>query len=560
MNDQIIWIVLKRLRTPFLVIIITFAISILGLVLIPGMDNAGHTYHMGFFDAFYFVTYTASTIGFGEIPYAFTYPQRMWVSASIYITVIGWFYAIGTIVSLIQDESLRKAINRNSFRRQVQSLNEPFYIILGYNSITKSIINRISETNFRIVVLDKNEEKIEELLLENFYPNVPAFVGEATNQQMLHIAGIHQKNCLGVISLFENDAKNTEIATICKLLNKHIDIIVKASSPQHLDYFKSIGLKHIQNPFEIISKRIYYSLTAPHIWLLEMWIYGHALNLRSRDLLPHGRYIICGYGHMGKAIEEGLQKAGIEYILYDINSQEYKTKKDTTIFGDEEDVQTLLDLGVMESECIIAATKDDLLNLTILNKAKALNPNIYTIARENSLDDINIFQAAKIDRIYILERILADTTYNYLAQPLTEIFIQEIRKKDEAWAVGIVDMLHTTTGVKADYFELVIGLESSYALCKELTQGKKITLSQLSRSREDREKPLHITYLLLKRGEDIFLMPNSNMELEIGDEILFVCDDVSRDDFEYIINNIGELDYILGNKPQGYSFFKRHHN
>jgi Trk K+ transport system NAD-binding subunit len=546
MNDQIIWIVLKRLRTPFLVIIVTFAISIIGLMLIDGADNTGKVYHMSFFDAFYFISYTASTIGFGETPYVFTYPQRMWVSASIYITVIGWFYGIGTIISLIQDETLRKAISRNRFQKQVRGLINPFYIILGYNSITKDIINRINKNEFRIVVLDKSEEKIEELILENFYPNVPAFVGEATNQKMLHIAGIHQKNCLGIISLFENDVKNIEIATICKLLNKKIDVIVKASSPQHLEYFHSIGLQHIQNPFEIISKRMYYSITAPHIWLLEMWIYGHALNLRNRDLLPHGRYIICGYGRMGKAIEEGLKKAGIEYVLYDLNSQEYKTKKKTTIFGDEEDVEKLLELGVMHSECIISATKDDLLNLTILNKAKALNPNIYTIARENSLDDINIFQAAKIDRIYVLERILADTTYNYLAQPLTEIFIQEIRKKDEDWAVVIVNMLHTITGLNPDYFELIINEESAYALSRKLANGTKITLSNLRRSREDRHKLLHIVYLLLKRGDEIFLMPESHMELQLGDELLIVADEESWNDFEYIINNIHELKYILG--------------
>ncbi len=557
MNDQIIWIVLKRLRTPFLVIIVTFAISILGMVLIPGMDNSGKVYHLSFFDAFYFITYTASTIGFGETPYTFTYPQRMWVSASIYITVIGWFYAIGTIVALIQDEALRKAMSRNSFRRQVLGLNEPFYIILGYNSITKSIINRISQARFRIVVLDKSEEKIEELLLENFSPNVPAFVGEATNQQMLHMAGIHQKNCLGIISLFENDAKNTEIATISKLLNKHIDVIVKASSPQHKEYFKSIGLTNIQNPFKIISKRMYYSITAPHIWLLEMWIYGHALNLRKRDLLPDGRYIICGYGRMGLAIEEGLKRAGIEYIFYDIHAAEYKERKDTTIFGDEEDVEKLLELGVMNSACIIAATKDDLLNLTILNKAKLLNPDIYTIARENSLEDINIFQAAKIDRIYILERILADTTYNYLAQPLTEIFISEIRKKDEDWAKIIVSMLHSAIGATPDYFELTLDEERAYGLCHKLQSGEKITLSHLRRSRTDRHKLLHIVYMLLKRGEEIYLMPQSTMELQLGDQLLLVADDESRDDFEYIINNIAELDYVLGKKQKSFEFFRR---
>ncbi len=557
MNDQIIWIVLKRLRTPFLVIIVTFSISILGLMLIPGADNSGKVYYMSFFDAFYFVSYTASTIGFGETPYTFTYPQRMWVSASIYITVIGWFYGIGTIISLIQDETLRKAINRNSFRREILGLVEPFYIILGYNSITKSIINRVNKNEFRVVVLDRSEEKIEELILENFYPNVPAFVGEASNQKMLQIAGIHQKNCFGVISLFENDSKNTEIATICRLLNKKVDVIVKASAPQHLEYFKSIGLEHVQNPFEIISKRMYYSITAPHIWLLEMWIYGHALNLRNRDLLPHGKYIICGYGRMGIAIEEGLKKAGIDYIFFDINSEEYKQRKDTTIFGDEEDVTKLLELGIMDSECIIAATKDDLLNLTILNKAKVLNPDIYTIARENSLDGINIFQAAKIDRIYILEQILADTTYNYLAQPLTEIFIQEIRKKDEEWAVVIVNMLHTITGANPDYFELQITQENAYALSLELSKETKVTLSNLRRSREDRNKLLHIVYLLLKRGEEIYLMPESHMEIQLEDQLLIVCDDEGRNDFEYIINNIHELNYVLTSKEKSYNIFQK---
>ena len=126
MSDQIIWIVLKRLRLPFLVIITAFAISMTGLLLIPGMDANGHPYKMSFFDAFYFVSYMATTIGFGEAPYSFTYPQRIWVSAMIYLTVIGWFYGIGTIISLVQDETLKKAINKNRFRKTVKDLTEPF--------------------------------------------------------------------------------------------------------------------------------------------------------------------------------------------------------------------------------------------------------------------------------------------------------------------------------------------------------------------------------------------------------------------------------------------------
>ncbi|WP_297443124.1 NAD-binding protein [Sulfurimonas sp.] len=546
MNEQIIWIILKRLRTPFLVIIITFAISILGLVLIPGSDDAGNVYNMSFFDAFYFVTYMASTIGFGEAPYAFNYQQRMWVSFTIYFTVVGWFYGIGAIVSLIQDETLRKALSRNAFRSHVKRLENPFYIILGYNSITRSIIDRINGQDYQVVVLDKDEDKIDELVLENFYPHVPAFVGDATNQKMLKIAGIHEKNCVGIISLFEDDMVNSKIATISQLLNKKINIIVKATSQQQVEHFSNMNLKHVKNPFDIISKRIYYGITAPHIWLLEMWMYGHILKLKKRDLFPHGRYIIYGYGRMGKAIQVGLQRAGVEYVVHSFDSEKYIQEKKTTIFGDEDDIQTLIDLDVKNSACIIAATKNDLLNLTILNQAKQLNPKIFTIARENELDDLNIFQASKINKIYIVEKILADATYNYISRPLADIFILEARKQDEEWAEIIVNMLNNITGMNPSYYEMKIDDEDAYALTLKLNENKKITLADLRKSRENRDELLHVVYLLLKRGDDIYLMPDSRMDLELGDELLMVADEESYNDFEYIINNIYELEYVLG--------------
>jgi len=546
MNEQVIWIVLKRLRTPFLILIITFAISILGLVLVPGTDDSGNVYQMTFFDAFYFVSYMASTIGFGEAPYTFNYEQRIWVSFAIYFTVIGWFYGIGAIVSLMQDESLKKAIFRNRFRRQVKRLRTPFYIILGYNSITKSIIDKINGDEYRVVVLEKNEDKIDELILENFYPNVPAFVGDATNQQMLKIAGIHHKNCAGIISLFESDMMNSQIATIAKIINKKIDVIVKASSPEQVKHFQNMGLQHVKNPFDIISKRIFYGITAPHIWLLEMWLYGHILKLKKRDRFPKGRYIVYGYGRMGHAIIEGLKRAKIEYIVHDLETKEYIERKNTTIFGDDEDIQSLLDLGVKESNCIIAATKDDLLNLTILNSAKQLNPNIFTIARENSLDDLNIFQAAKVNKIYVLEKLLADVTYNYIARPLADLFIIEARKKDEEWAKIIVNLLNNMTGMNPMYFETKIDEEHAYAVSLKLEKNQDITLANLSRSRFDREELLPLVYLLLKRDEEVYLMPDASMNFQMGDELLIVSDEENYDDFEYILNNIYDLEYALG--------------
>src|SRR3712207_8148174 len=56
-------------RSPLIVLIAIFSISVLGLTLIPGEDDEGRPWDMGFFDAIYVMSYTATTIGFGEIPY-----------------------------------------------------------------------------------------------------------------------------------------------------------------------------------------------------------------------------------------------------------------------------------------------------------------------------------------------------------------------------------------------------------------------------------------------------------------------------------------------------------
>ena len=267
------WIIIRRMRIPFLVIIVTFAISILGLTIIPGVDDQGNPYRMNFLDAIYFVSYMASTIGFGEAPYTFTYPQRLWVLVCIYFTVIGWFYGIGTIVALIQDKKLAVELATNRFRKKIKSLNEPFIIILGYNNITKNIIDKLTEESIRVVVVDKNEEKIGTLELENFIPEVPGLAADVTSPDTLKLAGIHEKNCQAVVSLFDDDIKNTKIALMCRLLNKHINLVIKSTTESQTEHLKNLGIHYIEDPFKFIANRFYLALTSPETQIPSTKLY-----------------------------------------------------------------------------------------------------------------------------------------------------------------------------------------------------------------------------------------------------------------------------------------------
>ena len=66
--NYVAYIVLRRLRAPLITLIVIYSMSVLGYVLIPGVDSEGEPYRMNFFHAFYFVSYMGSTIGFGELP------------------------------------------------------------------------------------------------------------------------------------------------------------------------------------------------------------------------------------------------------------------------------------------------------------------------------------------------------------------------------------------------------------------------------------------------------------------------------------------------------------
>ena len=61
-------------------------------------------------------------------------------------------------------------------------------------------------------------------------------------------------------------------------------------------------------------------------------------------------------------------------------------------FGNADDKEMLIDIGIKDSIAIIAATNDDTTNLSILATAKKLNPNIMTIVRENEMEDFSIFK------------------------------------------------------------------------------------------------------------------------------------------------------------------------
>ena len=549
MENSSLFIILQRMRIPFLVIIITYTISITGLILIEGVNQDGQPYHMGIFDAFYFITYTATTIGFGETPFEFTYSQRIWVSFSIYITVLGWFYGIGTLVSLLQDKLFLQEIERARFRRQIKNLKEKFIIILGYNQITSEIIKKALEDGIRTVVIEKNRNKINHLMLENFTPTIPVLYSENYNLKALELAGIKKNHCKAIVSLFEDDTLNLKIALISKLLNKYVKIAAKSTTINHTENLKDLNVEIIANPFSIISSEINMALSAPNLFKLEKWLYKIDDLNATLPTFPKGKYIICGYGRMGKKIYQKLRSNNIEAELVEINKNSIGDLSEEEMshltFANADDKEMLLDIGIKESVAIIAATNDDTTNLSVLATAKKLNPKIMTIIRENEMEDYSIFENANIDHIFVPSKILINKTANALINPLADKFLRIIIKKDEQWASKLVRRLVEETNHNPNIFEIEINEKETPQIFNHLEEGNSLQLDIIATSLHNKEQRNNVVPLLLEREGNPLLLPLYEHNLEIGDKLLLACDNHAKNDIEYICQNINEFHYAL---------------
>ena len=526
------------MRRPLIVLNLAHAIPVILLTLVPGTDANGHLFHMSFFDAMYFVAYTATTIGFGELPYTFSYSQRMVVLFTIYLTVPAWFYALGSLVALLQEKTFIAALKMNAFQRKVANLRQDFIIICGFNQASKLLIDKVNADNlYRIVVIDKNPDKIEQLDIETYMPSIPSITADASMTGVLKSSGIQFPNCKFIVTVFDDDQLNLKVAVRARILNEKIQIVSRSNVRHGSENLFNIGVDHVIDVFEIIARRIDYALKSPYLFNLLSWIQGGNLHVSKTDVLPTGKYIVCSGGRFGKTIQNTLIKNCIDYTYLDINKDIHeKVSSDKDFF---------LEAGIMEASCVIAGTKDDAINLSIIATVRALNPNIFVIVRENELEERSLFSYLRVDKIFILDQIAAIDGYNYIDRPSTFKFIDAIASFDKEKLVDTLVSITNKVNKRPPLIEMAIDSAHMYALVSFL-EHTSVSIGQLLNNPYRDNKNLKIIILGITRGDGEFLLlPCDDTPLQVGDHLLFASTRPSLEIFRTIVNHYYELYYVI---------------
>ncbi len=554
--DKVVFLFLRRMRTPLLLLMVAYSIAITGLVLIPGVDDHGEPWRMDFFHAFYFVTYTAPTIGFGEIPYAFTEAQRMWAAFTIYLLVIAWLYAIGRILGLVQDPTFRLAASQQAFDRSIRRMHMPFLIVCGYGDTGELLVRALLQRQKRVVVIDRIQDRINDLALSDMDYHVPAMCADASSAARLQSAGLSNPFCQGVVALTDRDEVNLKIAITVKRLNPHLPVICRAESADTERNMHSFGTDQVINPFETFGDRLALALHSPGHHTLHQWLSSVPESELPMPLYPpKGRWILCGYGRFGKAVHAGLTREGVETVIVEEDPEGTGCNGDC-VQGRGTEADTLQQAGIDDAAGIVAGTNKDTNNLSILMTAHDLNPDLFMVGRQNKDDNGALFSAGDIHLIMRHSEILAETILAHLTSPLLPLFLKQARARDDDWANELISRIGAVTDERVPaLWSDTVARETAPALAERL-ERESISLGQLLVDPARRDQRLPCVPLLLQRGggKETHLAPGEDIALQLEDRILFAGRTVAASRLARALRNAHALDFLLTglDRPQGW--------
>ena len=547
---DVLFLILRRLRAPLITLIAVYAVSVAGLALIPAVDADGNPGRMSIFHAFYVMSYTATTIGFGEIPQPFTDAQRLWVTFAIYLSVTGWAYALGSAIALINDATFRALLARGVFIWRVRGIAEPFYVLCGYGQSGSRLGQSLDGMGNRLVIIEPNPERMARVAIQDYATPPLTLTADARLADVLEDGGIRSPHCQGLIALAGDDAVNQAIAIGARLLNPAIQVVARTKSRVAQVNLESFGGVEVVNPFDTFAFNLGVSLSNPETLQIEDWLTG-APGSPCPDRIepPRGKWVLVGYGRFGRAIAEILDREGIQWKAFDPAMEH---DPDRHLLHGEHIESILRDAGIADADVLVAGADVDAVNLGVTTLARRVKPDIFVVIRQNHIQDRALIEAARANVTFVQSVLMVHECLQLLKTPMLGRFISRLRQAERDVAAATMRRVRDEVGT---------GAPSAWSFdCDVLQAGMFNALFQsapavfriahLLADPTDPQVRMPVAALMLERQGAFELLPSAESALKPGDRILFVGDSSSRRLQRRYLTEPGTVSWtVSGNEP-----------
>ncbi|WP_290797819.1 NAD-binding protein [Halomonas sp.] len=556
--DRVAMIVLRYMRRPLFALLLVYSVGIVGMALMPGQVVDGETTYMNLFHAFYFFTYTATTTGFGELPDGFSNEQRLWTIFCLYTGVIAWFYALGSLIGLVQNPHFTQAMDRFRFARKVEGNVEPFIILCGFGDTGSLLARGLSDHQKRAVILDSDPERIKALGVRDYSVSMPGLCADASAPRHLLAAGVEHPACLALAALTNDDDVNLKIAVMARHLNPRLRVICRSTSARHEANLRALENVTVVDPFEIFAQLVYWAIARPELHNLNAWFVGaRGVKLGVPVKVPRGDWILCGYGRMGHWIQRCLLAHGVGVRIIDPGVDSSVAGDGTVIVQAHADHASLVTAGIDDAAGVVAATNRDSDNLSTLLSVMALNPDTFRIVRQNSHENQVAFDAARADLVLQHSLTTARRILKLLVSPLIQELIEWLEEREPAQTEALVARLQGVVGTESPHLWSVrLVADEAPAVVDYLDAGGGVALGALCRDARAFPEGLPCEVLAVRRAGQSIMLPEKTFPLDVGDELLFCSMHRVEPLLQATFHNLYTLRYVLTgvDESRGYLF------
>jgi voltage-gated potassium channel len=148
------------------------------------------------------------------------------------------------------------------------------------------------------------------------------------------------------------------------------------------------------------------------------------MNRRIAEMSGH--VVVCGWGRVGRAVTADLRQAGRDVVVVDADAERVAGLDVPVIVADATLDATLRAAGITSARALVAALTTDAANLYVTLAARAMNPELFIVARARVDDSIAKLGQAGADRVVNPQELGAARIASFIVQPNVAEFVDVV--------------------------------------------------------------------------------------------------------------------------------------
>jgi voltage-gated potassium channel len=240
--------IIKRLLGVFFSLFVIILVGVSGYMFIEGWR---------FLDALYMTVITIASVGYGET-HALTNNGRIFTMMLILFGSGTLIYCFSICTAIIVEGELTDALRRRKMRTEIAKLKN-HYVVCGVSATGYYIIEELSKTGRKLVVVDKDPARIKQMT----DANILNIEGDASQEAILEAANI--RNAAGLFSSLHIDADNLLVVVTARGLNPALKIISKAIDEESARKLRQVGADRVVMSNYIGGLRMTSEMIRPNI-------------------------------------------------------------------------------------------------------------------------------------------------------------------------------------------------------------------------------------------------------------------------------------------------------